>query len=315
VTLDLLERAQASRERLRGGDDPEGLHDFRVAVRRLRSAQRTFATELGAAGDKRSRRRWSEIASATGPGRDAEAQREWLAAAQARLSPPARRAARSLIAELGEELEKEQSELAAAARRFDRAATRLRDELASYTVRLDAPPDQETFGVLAGRRVRELGDDLAERLAAVGGARDVDGAHEARIAGKRLRYGLEIAAPDARRPLARLKTLQDLLGELHDVHGLMKRVARIAGREARDRARRLAELAAEKGIASDQFRSERRRGAVPWWSLLDGLRQRQDELYGVLRKDWLADAAAPAIALLLTESLATRPQSSRLRAL
>ncbi len=315
VTLDLLERAQAARERLRAGGDAEALHDFRVAVRRLRSALRTFTPELGTAGDKRSRRRWGEIASATGPGRDAEAQGEWLSAAQANLSPSALRAARALIGELGAKLEKEQGELAAAARRFDRAASRLREELASYTVRLDAPPDQETFGALAARRVRELGADLAKRLSAIERPGDEEGAHEARIAGKRLRYGVEIAAPSARRPLARLKTLQDLLGELHDVHGLMRRVARVAGREARERARRLAELAVERGVASDEFRSERRRGGVSWWSLLDALRQRQNELHGALENEWLGENAAAAIDRLLTEALVAGPERTQIRAL
>jgi CHAD domain-containing protein len=114
------------------------------------------------------------------------------------------------------------------------------------------------------------------------------GAHRARIAGKRLRYGLEVATPGAKRPLARLKGLQDLLGELHDVHGLMQRVSRLARRAARDRAERLAELAVEHGTASDEFRRQRGRRGPPWFALLEVLRQRQETLYGQLESEWRA---------------------------
>ena len=42
VALALLSDAAAQRERLAQPDDPEALHDFRVALRRLRSWIRSF---------------------------------------------------------------------------------------------------------------------------------------------------------------------------------------------------------------------------------------------------------------------------------
>ena len=304
VVLDLLDAAQQARERLPTAD-PEALHDFRVAVRRLRSALRTFADELGESAVKRERRRWSDLAATTGPGRDAEAQRDWLAAAESAMTPAARAAARALRRELEERLLEEAQARASVGARFERLAARLRDGLATYTVRLGGDAPAETFAELASRRVRELGEELAADLERIEGPRDEAGAHRARIAGKRLRYGLEIAAPGARPALARLKTLQDLLGELHDVHGLMARAAKRARREARQRARRLAELVSEAGLAGADFQRERRRRGISWWALLDALRLRQDALHSALASDWLGAGTGPGATLeaLLTDAL------------
>jgi CHAD domain-containing protein len=298
LLLDLLESATAARERLAGGEDAEALHDFRVAVRRLRSAQRTFAPELGEAATRRSRRRWSDLAEATGPGRDAEAQLEWLVAVEAGMPPPARLASRQLAKRLTDRRAREHATVVKACRALDPLAARLRQDLSTFTVRLDGEPGIETFGAVAVRRVGELGNDLASRLAAISGAHDEKGAHRARIVGKRLRYGLEVAAPDAKRPLARLKGLQDLLGELHDVHGLMRRVSRLARREARGRAERLAELAIEHGASSDEFRHERGRRGAPWFALLEFLRQRQEALYGEFESEWRAGGEERSVRLI-----------------
>ena len=59
-----------------GGDD--ALHDFRVAVRRLRSWIRAFEPSLRDAVSRKQRRRLSEIADATGATRDATVHLAWL---------------------------------------------------------------------------------------------------------------------------------------------------------------------------------------------------------------------------------------------
>ncbi len=307
LALDLLEEAIAARALL-GSEDAEALHDFRVAVRRLRSAQRTFAEELGEAGGKRSRRRWRDLARLTGPGRDAEAQEEWLARAQVAMTPAAAAAARAMRQSLAARRERERGEIDDAGRRFDRLAARLRDDLAVYTIRLDEPAES-SFGAVAEERVRALAGQLSERLREIAGAHDESGAHAARIAGKRLRYGLEVAAPGAKRSLARLKSLQDLLGELHDIHGLMRRVVRRARRQARDRAERLAALVIEQGTASDEFQRQSRRGGPPCWPLLDALRRRQAEVFAELQRDWPAggeECLAPAVEALVEQALRSR---------
>jgi CHAD domain-containing protein len=289
TVLDLLDGAAAARTRLDDPADPEALHDFRVAVRRLRSALRTYAGNLGAAASPRSRRRWRAVAGGTGAGRDAEAQGDWLDRALPTLAPAARPAARALSARLRERRAREAAAVAESARRFERLAVRLRDDLSSYTVRLDETAAPILFGEVAAARVRDLAGELAAALAKIGGAADESGAHAARIAGKRLRYALEVAAPGARRELGRLRELQDLLGELHDVHGLIRRATRRARRQAEDRARHLAAAVLEHGTGSDAFHRAARRGSWPsWWPLLDALRARQDALFQRLSGEWLA---------------------------
>lgn len=288
LLMSLLDAAADARARLGTPGDAEALHDFRVIVRRLRSALRVFSNELGEAADKRRQRRWRDLVAATGEGRDAEAQAAWLEAAMPGLERAAQPAARLLAERLAQRRDREAKTVAAAARRFDRLAQRLREDLSSYTVRLDEDASPRTFGDVAAERVSVLASDLAARLAAVSGPRDVNGAHEARIAGKRLRYTLDVAAPNARREIGRLRQLQDELGELHDVHGLIDRAGRRAARQAEDRARRLAELLADYGVASEEFHHARRRGSSPsWWPLLEALRQRQDALYAAVAETWL----------------------------
>ena len=54
--------------------DREALHDFRVAVRRLRSVLRAYRRWLGRAAARKARRRFRSLAATTNDGRDAEVQ-------------------------------------------------------------------------------------------------------------------------------------------------------------------------------------------------------------------------------------------------
>src|SRR5919112_632748 len=80
VALDFLAQASAARERLDDPSDVEALHDFRVAVRRLRSLERAFRSALDESVSKKSRTRLRRVARATNGGRDAEVQIEWVEA-------------------------------------------------------------------------------------------------------------------------------------------------------------------------------------------------------------------------------------------
>jgi len=55
-------------------EDSAALHDFRVALRRLRANQRAYRDQIGAKQDKRLRR----LAHATNAARDREVQLDWL---------------------------------------------------------------------------------------------------------------------------------------------------------------------------------------------------------------------------------------------
>jgi CHAD domain-containing protein len=80
VALRLLDRADEERRRLGRDDDPEALHDFRVAVRRLRSWLKAFKEPLRGSVSGKHRDALRTVAHATNGSRDAEVHIEWLRA-------------------------------------------------------------------------------------------------------------------------------------------------------------------------------------------------------------------------------------------
>jgi CHAD domain-containing protein/CYTH domain-containing protein len=223
IAHELLAQAAAARDRLADPQDTEALHDFRVAIRRLRSTERAYRGVLeGSFGDK-ARKRLRKIARATGASRDLEVQLQWLEAQRGSLTSRHRAGAswlrerwhrrrRDADARLGHEVGAD----------FDRLRASLEKRLPVYwqKVRIDAPLAERRFAALLAARLRAAAAELGERLAEVQGPESVEEAHEARIAGKRVRYLLEpvlglteIATPAVKR----LKKLQELLGELHDL--------------------------------------------------------------------------------------------------
>src|SRR5688500_18380326 len=78
VALELVEEAVDAADRLTAGEDPEALHDLRVAVRRLRSAVRAYREDLRDGVGRKARRTLRDFARASGAARDAEVLEEWL---------------------------------------------------------------------------------------------------------------------------------------------------------------------------------------------------------------------------------------------
>jgi CHAD domain-containing protein len=83
LALTHLETARTARARLGSSDDPEALHDYRVALRRLRSCLRSYRRELRSTVTRKSRRRVERLAHATNRSRDLEVHLEWLTAQEA----------------------------------------------------------------------------------------------------------------------------------------------------------------------------------------------------------------------------------------
>ncbi len=225
IALAYLDAAAAAYPRLGTGLDDDALHDFRVALRRLRSTLRSYATQTGDTVSPKLRRRLTKVARLTGPSRDLEVQLEWLARARPSLDLPDE-AGHALIVD----------RLARARKRADRRMLRrlgtrwarlhdgLDDALSRYTAPLPGRGETPTpFAGVVARAARRLTEGLVTRLAAIDDPADETPAHDARIAGKRLRYLLEpIAGELATGELAvrELKALQEALGDLHDAHVL-----------------------------------------------------------------------------------------------
>ena len=245
IALNLLDAATAARQRLTDADDAEALHDFRVAMRRLRSTLRAYETQVDAVVPAKLRRRLRDLARATGEARDVEVQISWLERRRDEL-PPGRRAGVSwLLARLGQRRERAYRDIRERiAPKFDRLARRLRRALGSAPA-----PDATLPASLASftaQLLEDQGTDLERRLALIRSPADHAEAHAARIRVKRARYLLEPivreAAPAAP-VLRRLKHVQQLLGDLHDLQVVIARLGDAAAEAAAERTRRLHELA------------------------------------------------------------------------
>jgi CHAD domain-containing protein len=210
--------------------DAGSLHDFRVALRRLRSWLRAYRPWLRDTVRGRFYRGLGALADATNRGREIEVALEWLEAQEA--LPVDALAVRDRLAG------KWQRERRAATRQFDRRlaskfialTTRLRKRLGSYRMgaQSDAPAEHPAARGVVADTIRAQAEALGAALPEVRSAADAVAAHRARIAGKRLRYLLEPLARNRGVPklIDRLAGLQDLLGDFHDAHQLSERLAR-----------------------------------------------------------------------------------------
>jgi CHAD domain-containing protein len=195
---------------VRLGGDPEALHQFRVATRRLRALLRAARPSLDREWADGLRRDLGTLASATGDARDLDVFSAHLAAAGAALDADAPHAAELLA-------------LLTPAREAARArvVTALRDPgYATLVGRLvtecAAPP--VTRRVRPGAVVAAEFRRLCKAAAAVKAPGDAE-LHRMRIAGKRARYAAELAAEPGDQAAGFLRSarrLQDVLGEHQD---------------------------------------------------------------------------------------------------
>jgi CHAD domain-containing protein len=220
VGLELIGDAAQAADRLTHARDDEALHDFRVAVRRLRSWLRAFKGDLGNSVRRRDRRTLRTLVAATNSGRDAEVQLAWLARVTKSKDRRRKRGATWLSEYIGD-----RQRLAGDS--FDDSCIDDFDDLRKQLTKrlsktIDGSKDDEaTLAAAIATQLPSHVDTLVAALHSVHSFDDEPAAHEARIAAKRLRYLLEPAAVRIKLAAAmveRLKTLQDDLGELHDVH-------------------------------------------------------------------------------------------------
>ena len=214
VALALLADATDAAARAGGAADADALHDFRVAVRRLRSTLRAWRPALGSSLRRKDLRRLRRVARSTGDARDAEVLLAWIARAAEHL-PAAHRPAAEWLSRRVEPRTRD-ADLSASVERFIEAA----DSLSRRLKHVRPPPSGETFGEAIAARIREQATSVAAWLARVETPADAPLAHRARIEGKRLRYLLEplrdTPGAESADALKALKRFQDILGELND---------------------------------------------------------------------------------------------------
>jgi hypothetical protein len=158
-------------------------------------------------------------------------------------------------------------------------------------LRRRAGDDAERFGHVTASLLQAHAAALRERLAGITQAADEPAIHAARIAAKRLRYLLEPLKRyrEETEPLIdRLRGLQDLLGELHDMHLLGAEVVSSAAPEA-----------AGSGLTA----------------LVEAVGGREAVLFSQLRSDWLDAGASDYVAGvdLLSRSLLVAVRGPQVR--
>lgn len=217
---------------VRLGDDPENLHEHRVAARRIRAYVRAARAYLDPAWRRAVTGLLDELGEATGPVRDLDVLLELLRDELTRLDGPDRAACERLLASVEAEREAARQRLLDALRGegYRVALTRLR-----------LPPRmaEDARAVPLDRIARKVLDDLVRTVDRLGKHPGEDELHRLRIALKRTRYAVELAAPAGkagRRFVDDAKALQALLGEYQDAVVAEERLRELAVGDARTAA-------------------------------------------------------------------------------
>jgi CHAD domain-containing protein/CYTH domain-containing protein len=296
ICLALLASARAASKRLDDPKDEEALHDFRVAIRRLRSTLRAWRPLLKKSTSKKHRKQLRRLQNATGGGRDAEVSLAWLENQRGDLTAAQRRGHAWVAGKLRDRHDAAMDHVRDGVRAaFDRIDATLQDrlEVLHVEVHLLQPQSPETFGMRLAGEVRAHANAVADALARVRSCEDREQCHQARITGKRLRYLVEPARPFAREAavlLRRCKRLQDVLGDLNDAFVLREELASAIEAASIEHGRRLAELALE----ADPERLRREVSLGPRTGLLELTRRVQlriRELFDELERGWVESGA------------------------
>ncbi len=253
-------------------EDPESVHDARVAVRRLRSDLRTFRTLLLPGWASPLRRELAWLGDALRDVRDLDVLRERLAATvPAELGPADQEEGRRLI-------DRARAERSAAGDRLraDLGSARYR-ELLDHLVGAAAQP-----GVAAEVAARSAADVMEPLISGpwshleracrrIRGDSPDEDLHAARIRAKRARYAAEALAPVVGRPAGRFSRaagdLQDVLGRHQD--------AVVTARWLREAARAAPGAGFAAGLLAAHEERERRRARESWREAWKALRRRK----------------------------------------
>jgi CHAD domain-containing protein len=218
---------------VRLGEDPEPLHQMRVASRRLRAFLREAGAMLGPAwaGPLRDELAW--LGDELGGVRDLDVMRERLSEEIAALDAADVRGGARLLRALEGERAGRRARLLAALRseRYLRLLAAL-DEGARAPEIADPEVSLTAIARDAWKRLRKAAEGL-------GDAPSDEALHGLRIRTKRARYAAELVAPEGskkvQRFLDRTRNFQDLLGEYQDAVVAGQRLRELAG-QARGRA-------------------------------------------------------------------------------
>ena len=220
IVKELVSQAREAAPRCVDPEDAEGLHDFRVSIRRLRSTLSAWKGLLRGVAEKRDRRTLAGFQKRTGSSRDAEVALVWLEDQVDELEPEHRAGCEWVKARLR----------SAANVPSDDAHRAVCAEFAAWAGGFESRMAHGAPGPGAGppyaealaERVDRIAHKLDARVGGLGGDRE-RGPHRVRIACKRLRYLAEPVRAESEVAVSlvdRCKRLQDVLGTLNDANVL-----------------------------------------------------------------------------------------------
>lgn len=237
LLLILLDQIVVRRDGVLRGDDPEEVHDFRVAVRRTRSALGQVRGVFPLYRRDKFRAGFAWLAGESNHLRDTDVLIEQLPALAAEVCPEDPDALSPLLEHLRGQREAAQKALAKVLR-----GEKYRRLVRSWRTFLEKPP--RTSVKSAPNAARPVAEVAAERIRAVyrrirkttkkfAEPVPAEELHQLRIECKKLRYLLELfrslfPAGQLAAVLAHLKHLQELLGEMNDLEVQKGRLAELA---------------------------------------------------------------------------------------
>jgi CHAD domain-containing protein len=233
VTTALLERRARDLKRhlpLAVAGDDQGVHQARVASRRLREAVPVLTTGLKAGKADKANRKIRRLTRALGTVRELDVTLQLLDALS-RSKDVARAAIEEVRAHV---ITKRDDRRDTVLRRLDRVnVEKLDRRLKAVADALQESTDERWRLALAARLLKRT-RRLVAAMDDAGQIYNPEGLHEVRIAAKKLRYALEIAADSrvasARAHVQAIKRAQEMLGRLHDLQVLQAYVATVQAR-------------------------------------------------------------------------------------
>lgn len=239
----LLATLTANEPGVRGALDPEFLHDFRVSVRRTRSALGQLSGVFAGAAVEPYRDAFRWLGRVTGPKRDLDVFQEDLAGHLKALPPRMRRDLEPLSAFLRGRSAALQEELVAALdsddyRRLVEGWRRFLEAPAAGEGAMTGPDGRRPAAAVASERIGKAERKVARRAAAIDASTPAAQVHRLRIDCKKLRYLLELfrslfPEDEIGAEIDSLKRLQDVLGEFNDLAVQQAALRRYAGELSR----------------------------------------------------------------------------------
>ncbi len=210
------------------GDDV-GVHQARVASRRLREAVPVLTDGLDGSRRGKARRKIRRLTRALGTVRELDVTLKLLEEMGEKpgVSRPA------LVDVRAHVIEERERRRAMMHERLDTVnADKLAKRLASVRLALLAPTPGHNWRAALASRIAKRARRLDRAIEQAGQIYAPEALHQVRIAAKKLRYAVEIASESGAAPAAAtvrtLKRVQDALGRLHDLQVLQHHVAAVA---------------------------------------------------------------------------------------